>query len=116
MTTKTESAWFRGMIGIVSLFGALGGFAALFFVEIPAGNRDAMMLALGIVMGWGGSIVASEYGSTATGRKVTDSAIRNIERQQVAAAGPPVPADAVEAAEIVAGAAVDAADNVKDAQ
>ncbi len=82
---KLDSAWFRGTIGFLCIAGSLIGFGGLYFVEVPVGNRDALMLALGIVFGWGSAVVQSEYGSTATGRKVADSAIRNIERQAVAA-------------------------------
>ncbi len=84
MTDKPDSAWFRGTIGFLCIAGSLIGFGGLYFVEVPIGNRDALMLALGIVFGWGSAVVQSEYGSTATGRKVADSAIRNIERQAIA--------------------------------
>lgn len=80
-----DTSWFRFIIGFGTLAGALAGFGALYVIEIPTGNRDAMMLALGIVMGWGSSVVASEYGATSTGRKVVDSAVRNIERQAITA-------------------------------
>lgn len=75
-----DSTIFRGTIGLIALLGGLAGFFALFYVEIPAGNRDAMMLALGLVMGWASAVIASEFGSTSTGRKIADSAIRNSER------------------------------------
>jgi hypothetical protein len=57
----------------------------LFYVEIPARNENALLLALGFVMGWAGAVIASEYGATSTGRKVAESAVRNIERQNQAA-------------------------------
>lgn len=106
-----DGKYFRPAIGLLCLFGGLGGLFALYFVEVPTGNREPLLLALGIVLGWGGSVVQSEYGSTSTGRKVTDSAIRNIERQNVASAPPP--ADAIEAAEQVATAAEDKRDEIK---
>ncbi len=111
MTAGGEGRVFRPLIGLLCVVGSLIGFAGLYFIEIPTGNRDAMMLALGIIFGWGSAVVQSEYGSTATGRKVADSAIRNIERQNAA----PAPADAQAAAEQVAGAAGAEADKIRDA-
>lgn len=80
---------FRWFIGVVVMLTAVGGFAALFLHRVPAENKDAMMFALGSVFGWAASVVASEYGSTATGRKVAESAIRNIERKDIASADTP---------------------------
>jgi hypothetical protein len=72
---------------IVWLLGALGlgggGFGALFFIRVPPENKDAMMFALGAVFGWATSVIASEYGATTTGRKVAESAVRQIERQTI---------------------------------
>lgn len=74
-----EGNGFRALIGLMALIGGLVGFLLLFFVKVPPENRDAMMLALGIVMGWGGAVVQSEYGASATGRKAADAAVRQIE-------------------------------------
>ena len=62
-----EKTFFRAVIGITAMLGSLAGFFALFFIEIPVGNRDAMMLALGLVFGWASAVVSSEYGSTSRG-------------------------------------------------
>jgi hypothetical protein len=75
---------FRFVIGLIALATAVGGFAALFVVRVPPENKDAMMFALGAVFGWATSVIASEYGSTATGRKVAESAVRQMERQTIA--------------------------------
>jgi hypothetical protein len=72
---------FEAFIGILALASGIGGFAALFWIEIPARNENALMFAMGIVFGWGSAVVASVYGATTTGRKVAESAIRKIERQ-----------------------------------
>ena len=76
-----EGNIFRYFIGILVICGGLGALAALYFVAIPGGNKDPLLLAIGIVLGWGGSVVSSEYGATTTGRKVADAAVRNIESQ-----------------------------------
>lgn len=90
MTEETpDRGILRGIIGLIALAGAMVGFFLLFYIEIPARNENALLLALGVVLGWAGSVVASEYGSTTTGRKVADSAIRGLERQQIAAEGTP---------------------------
>lgn len=86
-----DSGIFRFLIGFVALATAVGGFAALFVVKVPTENRDAMMFALGAVFGWAGSVIASEYGATTTGRKVAESAVRQIERQTVANEQPSEP-------------------------
>jgi hypothetical protein len=81
---KADSGIFRFLIGFVALATAVGGFAALFMVRVPPENKDAMMFALGAVFGWATSVIASEYGATTTGRKVAESAVRQIERQTIA--------------------------------
>ena len=77
-----DGAKFRAFVGILALAGGLAGFAMLFFVKVPPENRDAMMLALGIVMGWGSGVVQSEYGASATGRKAADQALKQAERNR----------------------------------
>ena len=85
---KPESGLFRFIIGALVMMTAIGGFAALFVVRVPPENKDAMMFALGAVFGWAASVVASEYGATTTGRKVAESAVRQIERQTIANESP----------------------------
>lgn len=75
-----DGAAFRAIIGLLCLVGGLVGFAMLFWVRVPTENRDAMMLALGIVMGWGSAVVQSEYGASSTGRKAADATIKRAER------------------------------------
>lgn len=76
-----DGSLFRAVVGFLCIIGGLCGFAGLYFVEVPAGNRDALMLALGLVMGWGSAVVQSEYGASTTGRKAADAAVKQIERQ-----------------------------------
>lgn len=100
-----ESNAFRFTIALVVMLMAGGGFVALFFVKVPVENKDAMMFALGNVFGWAAAVVSSEYGVTSTGRKVAESAIRKIERQDIASESAPAgtPDDPLS----VAGAAAD---------
>lgn len=76
-----DGSGFRALVGLVVLAGALAGFAMLFFVAVPESNREPMLLALGFVMGWAGSVVQSEYGASATGRKAADQALQQGQRK-----------------------------------
>lgn len=107
-----DSGILRGIIGLLALGGAMAGFFLLFYIEIPQRNENALLLALGVVLGWAGAVVGSEYGSSTTGRKVAESAIRQIERTDIASAAPP-PADVQEAAQDTADAAQTKADTIK---
>lgn len=77
-----DGSVFRAIIGFIALGAGIVGFLALYFVPIPPGNRDALMLALGIVIGWGSSVIQSEYGASTTGRKVADHAIKQLEERK----------------------------------
>lgn len=97
---RNEGRAFRIALGLVVMTLAGGGFAALFFIKVPPENKDAMMFALGNVFGWAASVVSSEYGATATGRKVAEAAVRNIERRDVASSTEePLPVKVVAQAE-----------------
>ena len=88
MTDETKGSILRAFVGLLALGGAMTGFFLLFYIEIPQRNENALLLALGVVLGWAGAVVGSEYGATTTGRKVAESAIRKIERADIAADGP----------------------------
>lgn len=85
MNEPWYSALFRGLIGAAAIIGSLAALAGLYFIAVPIGNKDPLLLAIGIILGWGSSVVSSEYGSTSTGRKVVEQAVKNIERQQITA-------------------------------
>ena len=52
------------MLGLVAIVGGLLGLAGLYFVPIPEGNREPLLLALGLVLGWGSTVVSYEFGSS----------------------------------------------------
>lgn len=83
-----EGGVFRYTIGLLAIIGGLAGLAGLYFVEIPAGNKEPLLLAIGLVLGWGSSVISSEYGATTTGRKVAEAAVRQVERQNIASETP----------------------------
>lgn len=65
---------FRAVLGLIALFAGIAGLIGLYTVEIPEGNRQPLLVALGVVLGWGSSVVQSEFGSTTTGRKLAEAA------------------------------------------
>ena len=71
-----EGAKHRGVIGIIAMLSGLLGFLALFFVPIPEGNREPLLLALGLVLGWGSTVVSYEFGSSPSGRAAAQAGIR----------------------------------------
>ena len=66
----------RAALAIVALIGGLGGMAGLYFVPIPEGNREPLLLALGLVLGWGSTVIGYEFGSSPTVRRAADAGIR----------------------------------------
>ena len=71
-----EGALFRAALGLVALLGGLAGMGGLYFVPIPTGNREPLLLALGLVLGWGSTVVGYEFGSSPAGRKAADAGIK----------------------------------------
>lgn len=67
---------YRAALGIVALLGGLAGMSLLYFVPIPEGNREPLLLALGLVLGWGSTVIGYEFGSSPAGRKAADAGIR----------------------------------------
>lgn len=72
---------FRAVIGLLAVLGGLTIVVLLIFVSVPASNRDAIMLALGLVLGWGGTIVGFEFGSSPAGRKAAEAGLRTANLQ-----------------------------------
>lgn len=67
---------FRAALALVALVGGLVGMAGLYFVPIPEGNREPLLLALGLVLGWGSTVIGYEFGSSPAGRRAADAGIR----------------------------------------
>ena len=74
-----EGALYRALLGLVALIGGLLGLGGLYFVPIPEGNREPLLLALGLVLGWGSTVVGYEFGSSPAGRKAADAGVRSGE-------------------------------------
>ena len=78
---RTDLTPFRAALAIVALAGGLIGMTALFFVHIPTGNREALLLALGLVLGWGSTVIGYEFGSSPAARRAADAGIRDATLQ-----------------------------------
>jgi hypothetical protein len=74
-----EGSIFRAALGLVAMVGGLLGLAGLYFVPIPEGNREPLLLALGLVLGWGSTVIGYEFGSSPAGRKAADAGLRRAE-------------------------------------
>ena len=74
-----EGAVYRAILGLVALIGGLMGLAGLYFVPIPEGNREPLLLALGLVLGWGSTVVSYEFGSSPAGRKAADAGVKRTD-------------------------------------
>lgn len=74
-TTPREGRY-RPALAIVALTGGLAGLAGLYFVPIPEGNREPLLLALGLVLGWGSTVIGYEFGSSPAGRRAAEVGLR----------------------------------------
>lgn len=54
----------RNFVGTFALGIAAGIIAGLFLTEIPQGNREVALVALGVALGWAGTVVNFHYGSS----------------------------------------------------
>jgi hypothetical protein len=75
-TPRSQPDLIRAALAIVALVGGLGGMAGLYFVPIPEGNREPLLLALGLVLGWGSTVIGYEFGSSQTTRRAADAGPR----------------------------------------
>jgi DNA mismatch repair protein MutH len=62
----------RNMVGAFAMISAMGILAGLFLMEIPTGNRDVAMVALGVALGWAGAVVQFYFGSSEGSKAKTD--------------------------------------------
>jgi hypothetical protein len=74
--SKPDRTLFRASLGLLALVGGLMGLSGLYFVPIPEGNREPLLLALGLVLGWGSTVIGYEFGSSPAGRRAADAGIR----------------------------------------
>lgn len=78
---------FRYTVGLLAVVGGLLGLFLLYFVAVPEGNMEPMLLALGVVLGWGGAVVSGEWGSSPAGRGVAEVGVEASRKAAEAPAG-----------------------------
>lgn len=66
---------FRYIIGAAAVIGGFAALAGLYFIDVPEGNREPLLLAIGLVLGWGSTVVGYEFGSSPAGRKAAEAGI-----------------------------------------
>lgn len=76
MPEQSNRDVFRGVVGIIAILAGVFALGGLYFVEVPAGNQEALLIAIGVVLGWGGSVVNYEFGGSQAGRKAAEAGIR----------------------------------------
>lgn len=76
-----EGSIFRAVLGVLCVLAGIIMLVVLALVPIPPGNREPLMLAIGLVLGWGSNVVNSEYGSSPAGRQMVDISARKLEEK-----------------------------------
>lgn len=72
MTDKIKKSLFRSTVGLSAIVGGLTALGMLYFIPVPEGNREALLLAVGLVLGWGSSVINYEFGSSAGSARKTE--------------------------------------------
>ena len=68
----------RAALAFFALAGGLLGMAGLYFVPIPEANREPLLLTLGLVLGWGSTVIGYEFGSSPAGRRAAEAGVRSV--------------------------------------
>ncbi len=74
-----EGSIFRAVLAMVALGAGILGLLGLFLVEVPEGNKEALLLALGLVLGWGSTVISYEFGSSPSGRKAAEAGVKQTD-------------------------------------
>jgi putative Mn2+ efflux pump MntP len=59
---------FRRIIGLIAVLAGISMVFTLFFVEVPGSNTEAVWGFVGLIIGWGGTVIGYEFGSSSGGR------------------------------------------------
>lgn len=64
MSRKNLREGFFYLVAAIIIFSAYYIMRKLFAGEMPANNHDAIMLAIGVILGWGTNVVNYFFGSS----------------------------------------------------
>jgi hypothetical protein len=59
----------RQRVGLIIIVGGFSLLTALIFFAIPEANKDILNISIGIALGWVGSVIGYEFGSSQGERK-----------------------------------------------
>lgn len=71
-----DGALYRGIVGIGALTAGIMCMGGLFIIHVPPENKEALLIAIGVILGWGSSVVNYEFGSSPYGRKAAERGLR----------------------------------------
>lgn len=80
---NAERSTFRYVVGIVALVGGVASVVGLYFFAVPESNKEALLLAIGIVLGWGSTVVNGEWGSSPAGRAAAAQAVNSPTKTEI---------------------------------
>jgi hypothetical protein len=69
----------RAIIALGALTCGVFSLGGLFFVDVPVGNKEPLLIAIGIILGWGSTVINYEFGSSPAGRKAADAGIKDTQ-------------------------------------
>jgi hypothetical protein len=75
--TTGRSQVFKWVVGLIPLLASVLIMGLLFFVAVPAGNKDTLLPLAGVFFGWGGAVVSYEFGSSPAGRLAAKNGIKD---------------------------------------
>jgi len=111
-----DARLFANVIGVAIVVGFLGAMIALFVIPVKTANKELLSYMLGQLSGFLGGVVAYHYASTAAQQQGSNSLSKMTDAvREIARSVPNADTDdaASKAADRVADAAVDTADQIR---
>lgn len=69
--------YFKWIVGLIPLLASVAIMGLLFFVAIPDANKDTLLPLAGVFFGWGGAVVAYEFGAVSQKQALKQTATSN---------------------------------------
>lgn len=73
-TRRDFRAW-RPAVGALAILSGIAGLIVLTFVTVPPSNQQAVFIGIGVVLGWGSTVVQSEFGGSNVGRRLGEKVV-----------------------------------------